>query len=231
VDGTLADDVVIGSFRRPWNAKSNAGKLARGIPPENLWAYDPNGIGQVGCIYTAQGFEFDYVGVIWGNDLRYDLQAQRWIADRAESKDNVVRQSGERFLDLVRNTYRVLLSRGLKGCYVFCQDKETATFLLSRTEGLPMDQPGVETPRAAAVSALPRRVAPDKRKSHVNCIPVYDLRIAAGTFGEFHVPDPDDVVWVEPPEGVKPSMDLFIAQVVGESMNRVIPNGAWCLFR
>jgi hypothetical protein len=74
-------------------------------------------------------------------------------------------------------------------------------------------------------------VPTEKRKPYKNCIPVYDLRVAAGTFGEFQIPDPDDVVWVEPPEGVKPSMDLFIAQVVGESMNRVIPNGAWCLFR
>jgi hypothetical protein len=60
---------------------------------------------------------------------------------------------------------------------------------------------------------------------------VYDLRFAAGKFGEFQVSDPDDVDWVESPAGVKPSMDLFVAQVVGESMNRFIPNGAWCLFR
>jgi DUF2075 family protein len=128
-DGTLVNDVVVEDFRRPWNAKSNAGRLARGIPPENLWAYDPAGIEQVGCIYTAQGFEFDYVGVIWGKDLRYDQQAQHWIGDRRQSQDNVVRRGGDAFLDLVRNTYRVLLSRGLKGCYVYCQDAETAKFL------------------------------------------------------------------------------------------------------
>lgn len=231
VDGTLVNDVVVGGFRRPWNAKSSAGRLARGIPPENLWAYDPAGINQVGCIYTAQGFEFDYVGVIWGMDLRYDQEVQRWIGDRRQSHDNVVRRSGEAFLDLVRNTYRVLLSRGLKGCYVYCQDTETAKFLLSRTEGLSMDLPVVEVSQASKVSTLPPRVPPEKRKPFRNCIPVYDLRIAAGSFGEFQVPDPNDVIWVEPPDGVKASMDLFIAQVVGESMNRIIPSGAWCLFR
>jgi hypothetical protein len=230
-DGTLVEDVVAGSFRRPWNAKSSAGRLAAGIPPENLWAYDPKGIEQVGCIYTAQGFEFDYVGVIWGNDLRYDQHAQRWIGDRSHSRDTVVRRSGDRFVALVKNTYRVLLSRGLKGCYVYCQDAETAKFLLSRTEGLSIDMPVAEALQPATMSTLPPRVPPEKRKPNKNCIPVYDLRVAAGTFGEFQVPDPDDVVWVEPPEGMKPSMDLFIAQVVGESMNRVIQNGAWCLFR
>jgi uncharacterized protein len=231
VDGTLVDDVVVGDFKRPWNAKSNAGRLAQGIPPENLWAYDPNGMEQVGCIYTAQGFEFDYVGIIWGKDLRYDQHAQSWIGNKQESKDTVVRRSGDKFLDLVKNTYRVLLSRGLKGCYVYCQDEETAKFLLSRTEGLSMDLPLAGAPQVAAVSTLPRRVPPEMQRPYKNCIPVYDLRAAAGSFGEFQVPDPDEVIWVEPPDGVKPSLDLFIAQVVGESMNRVIPNGAWCLFR
>lgn len=230
-DGTLVKDVVIGTFCRPWNAKSSAGRLAQGIPPENLWAYDPNGIDQVGCIYTAQGFEFDYVGVIWGRDLRYDLEAQRWIGDRTESRDNVVRRSGDRFTELVKNTYRVLLSRGLKGCYVYCQDAETSKFLLSRTEGLALDMPKAQLAPKKIVSMLPPRVSLEERKHYRNCIPVYDLNFAAGKFGEFQIPDPDDVEWVEPPDGVKPSMELFIARVVGESMNRVIPNGSWCLFR
>ncbi len=228
-DGSLVDDVVVGGFRRPWNAKSSAARLAPGIPPENLWAYDPKGIEQVGCIYTAQGFEFDYVGVIWGNDLRYDQQAQKWIGDRQQSRDNVVRRGGDRFVELVKNTYRVLLSRGLKGCYVYCQDQETAKFLLSRTEGLSMDMP-IEVAQRAAVPQL-TLVPQEKRKPYKNCIPVYDLKIAAGTFGDFQVPEPDEVRWVEPPAGIKPSMDLFVAQVIGESMNKVIPNGSWCLFR
>lgn len=230
-DGTLVNDVVIGDFQRPWNAKSSAGRLARGVPPENLWAYDPAGIEQVGCIYTAQGFEFDYVGVIWSDDLRYDQKEQRWIGDQRKSHDNIVRRSGDAFVDLVKNTYRVLLSRGLKGCYVYCQDAETAKFLLSRTEGVSMDMAVTDAARVAAVSVLPPTVPAEKRRFYRNCIPVYDLQVAAGTFGEIQVPDPEDIVWVEPPEGVKASMDLFIAQVVGESMNRVIPNGAWCLFR
>ena len=60
----------------PWNAMPDAGKLAPGIPKSNFWASDPNGINQVGCVYTAQGFEFDYVGVIFGRDLVYD----GWLA-------------------------------------------------------------------------------------------------------------------------------------------------------
>ena len=61
--------------------KADAGRLADGIPPERYWASDPAGINQVGCIYTAQGFEFDYVGVIIGPDLRWDPSSEEWIGD------------------------------------------------------------------------------------------------------------------------------------------------------
>ena len=133
-DGTLADDVVIGDFKRPWNAKPDSGRLAPGIPKSNLWATDPNGLKQIGCIYTAQGFEFDYAGVIFGKDLVYDFDKQEWISDKQHSADTVVRGSKDKFTDLVKNTYRVLMSRGLKGCYVHFMDKDTERFVKSRIE-------------------------------------------------------------------------------------------------
>jgi hypothetical protein len=132
-DGTLIEDVVVETFRRPWNAKSGAGKLARGIPKESLWAYDPNGIDQIGCVYTAQGFEFDYAGVIFGADLVY-RPGKGWVGQREKSFDTVVKRSKANFLELVKNTYRVLFSRALKGCYVYFVDKETETFFRSRLE-------------------------------------------------------------------------------------------------
>ena len=61
----------VGDYQRPWNARPEARMLVADIPKSNLWANDPNGINQVGCVYTAQGFEFDYAGVIFGNDLAY----------------------------------------------------------------------------------------------------------------------------------------------------------------
>jgi len=135
-DGTLIDDVVIGDYRRPWNAKSDGGHLAPGIPKESLWAYQKGGINQVGCIYTAQGFEFDYVGVIFGTDLLYDGNSATWKADATASADTVVRRSQQDFLRNVKNTYRVLLSRGLKGCYVHFLDKATENFFRSRMESV-----------------------------------------------------------------------------------------------
>lgn len=133
-DGTLVRDVVIGDYRRPWNAKPDASRLAKGIPKSSFWAYDPNGINQVGCVYTAQGFEFDYIGVIFGPDLKYDPDKQEWVGSKSDSFDGVVKKSSDRFPELIKNTYRVLLTRGLKGCYVHFTDKETERFFRSRME-------------------------------------------------------------------------------------------------
>lgn len=133
-EGHLVPDVRLGDWSKPWNAKTGK-KLAPGIPRTSLWATDPNGIEQVGCIYTAQGFEFDYVGVIFGEDLRYDADRGGWVGDKSKSFDRMGARSAKTdvdFLNLVKNTYRVLLTRGMKGCYVYFQDDETRDFFSRR---------------------------------------------------------------------------------------------------
>ena len=128
--GHLVDDVKLDGFSMPWNAMPDAGELAAGIPKSNFWASDPNGINQVGCVYTAQGFEFDYVGVIFGRDVTYDAG---WRGNRKISHDSVVKKAPEEeFVNLVKQTYRVLLTRGMKGCYVYFEDAATREFFLSR---------------------------------------------------------------------------------------------------
>lgn len=133
-DGTLVDDVMIGEYRRPWNARADAGRLAPGIPTSNLWAYDAKGVEQIGCIYTIQGFEFDYVGVIFGKDLAWDARSKAWVGDPGQSHDSMVKRDAEQFLRNVKNAYRVLLTRGMKGCYVCFLDKTTEDYFRSRLE-------------------------------------------------------------------------------------------------
>ena len=103
-DGTLVNDVKVGAWQMPWNAKPDAGRLAPGIPPSNFWASDPNGLDQVGCVYTAQGFEFDYVGVIWGRDLRWD-PATTDLDRRPEPLPRLHRQTLRRPLHRPRQTH------------------------------------------------------------------------------------------------------------------------------
>lgn len=245
-DGTLLDDVVLGDWRRPWNARPEAKRLAAGIPKAQLWAHEPGGLDQVGCVYTAQGFEFDYIGVVFGRDLRYDMDAQAWIGDRKASFDRPVKQGGEAFIDLVKNTYRVLLSRGLRGCYVHFVDRDTERFFRTRIDGR-VAEPRLDELLAAPATVEPehvepfRRVLPGDVRPFETCVPLYDLAVAAGRFSDGQAIDEvglgdedrraEDFTWVKLPEAFRPQRGLFVARVVGESMNRRIPNGAWCLFR
>jgi hypothetical protein len=127
-DGTLVPDVKIGDFSRPWNAKPDAGRLAPGIPKATLWATDPRGIDQIGCVYTAQGFEFDYVGVIIGPDLQVGPGSSKLEGIRSKSSDSGIQRSGDRASELIRRTYRVLLSRGIEGCYVYFSEDSTREY-------------------------------------------------------------------------------------------------------
>ena len=132
-DKSLIEDVKIGDYSRPWNARENLTGMKKGIPKSQFWAYEDGGIDQIGCIYTAQGFEFDYVGVIFGNDLKFDFETNEWKGIKENSFDSMVKKSDD-FLQLVKNTYRVLLTRGMKGCYVYFMDKDTEKFFRSRIE-------------------------------------------------------------------------------------------------
>lgn len=118
------------------------------IPTSHLWASEPGGLEQVGCIYTAQGFEFDYVGVIIGDDLVYRPR-EGWIGRRGFSHDSGLKRGidDQQFTALVKNTYRVLLSRGIKGCYVTFTDEKTRDFIESRLDLVALDL-AAETPAA-----------------------------------------------------------------------------------
>lgn len=130
-DGTLVADVRIGEWERPWNLKGD--RSVGGAPPSPLWATDPAGFGQVGCVYTAQGFEYDYAGVILGPDLVRRNNA--WVFVRNANKDpdfrNTKRVSDIEFETLIKNVYKVLLTRGMQGVGIYSTDAETRDFLRS----------------------------------------------------------------------------------------------------
>ena len=128
-DGSLVEDVRIDNWARPWNLKDE--RSVGGAPPSALWATDPAGFGQVGCVYTAQGFEYDWNGVLMGPDLVW--RNDRWVAVRAANRDpdfrNPKKVSDQEFDALVRNVYKVLLSRGMRGTLLFSTDPETQSLL------------------------------------------------------------------------------------------------------
>jgi hypothetical protein len=128
-DGSLVADIKIGDWSRPWNLKGE--RSVGDAPPAALWASDERGFGQVGCVYTAQGFEYEWNGVVLGPDLVW--RQDRWVAVRSANRDpdfrNTKRVSDYDFDVLVRNVYKVLLTRGLRGVYLYSTDAETQQFL------------------------------------------------------------------------------------------------------
>lgn len=119
----LPDDVVIGDWMRPWNSKAK--KNLTGAPSSALWATDPRGIDQIGCVYTAQTFEYDWSGVILGPDLLW--RRGRFTVDRDATCDPELTKkvSDEVVNRCVRNAYHVLLTRGVAGTIVHSTDPET----------------------------------------------------------------------------------------------------------
>ena len=116
---------MIGDWAKPWNLKGD--RSIGGAPAAALWATDSAGFGQVGCVYTAQGFEYDYAGVIIGPDLV--IRDGRWVSVRPANRDpdfrNRARVADGEFDRLVRNVYKVLLTRGMRGVFIFSTDAET----------------------------------------------------------------------------------------------------------
>lgn len=135
VEGDLVKDVCIGDFAMPWETSDKVPypQLTKKYPKWYEWAYKPLGIEQVGCIYTAQGFEFDYAGVIIGDDLKYDKATGKIITDKSACKDPVLRRTVKEanmtYDDYVRNIYRVLMSRGMKGCFLYICDENLRNYM------------------------------------------------------------------------------------------------------
>jgi DUF2075 family protein len=110
-------DIEIGQhFKAKWNFSST-----------NTWAIDEDSFDQVGCIHTSQGLEFDYVGIIIGEDLIYkDGKVITDFTKRAKTDASLKGIKSNKNHDLadriIRNTYKTLMTRGQKGCFVYCED-------------------------------------------------------------------------------------------------------------
>ena len=135
---------MVAGYCYDWNVKNhrddydiyleNGFKAKWNLENDKVWAINPNSFEEVGCIHTAQGLEFDYVGVIIGQDLRYDDKSCEIIIDKTKiSKDDKtsgIKSCGEALArQLIKNTYKTLLTRGQKGCFIYCEDKALSRYI------------------------------------------------------------------------------------------------------
>ena len=135
-NGNLQKDVKIGNFAMPWETNDKITKIPNGYVKWYEWAYKPEGIKQIGCIYTAQGFEFDYVGVIIGEDLKLSEDGKKIETDISKTKDPTLMRGRQNFDNYVRNIYRVLMSRGMKGCYVYFCDQRLKKYFEQKLKNM-----------------------------------------------------------------------------------------------
>ncbi len=131
-NNTEYHDIKIGDFEMSWN-------LNGGEP----FAVSDTSVNEIGCIHTSQGLEFDYVGVIIGDDIRYaDGKVITDFTKRASTDQSIKgikklysehpEEAKKRADEIIRNTYRTLLTRGMKGCYIYCVDPELEKYLKER---------------------------------------------------------------------------------------------------
>lgn len=252
---------VVAGYCWNWNSKKNPDSLDVVIPEHgynkrwnltkdgSLWIVAPDSVDEVGCIHTCQGLEVDYIGVIIGDDLIVRNGKVICRPEKRSTSDRSIRgwktlvkaksvEAKNRLDLIIKNTYRTLMTRGMKGCYIYCTDKETADFFRSRMsvpEAIPVthvNAKALEVARSSDSNVLPfKRVDRKLVKPYKNAVPMVDLKLAAGLFSDVQSFDIDDAEWIELPDIYRPQPGMFVAQVVGESMNRRIPNGSWCLFR
>lgn len=122
-DANVPDvDIPEFGFARPWNSRHD----------QYSWAINDSGQHQVGCIHTSQGLEFDYIGVIIGRDLQYDPETHELVGDYNNYYDSTgkkgLKDNPDRLTKYIKDIYRVLLSRGMKGCAVFCCDENLRAY-------------------------------------------------------------------------------------------------------
>ncbi|MFD9392539.1 DUF2075 domain-containing protein [Streptomyces sp. NPDC060000] len=142
-DGTLESDVRIGDWHRPWNVKGDS-PGANDAPPAKLWGVRREGVGQIGCVYSAQGLEWDWCGVIIGDDMVWredhweyrraaltrDKERGVWLVRTPGSADESIRsKNNERFDECVRNAYHVLMTRASRATVLYSTDAETQAYL------------------------------------------------------------------------------------------------------
>lgn len=214
-------DIIIPEFRfqKRWNLNSD----------KKLWIIGDKSIEEIGCIHTCQGLELDYVGVIIGPDMRYENG--RIITDVSQRSGNdqsvkgfksLIKQNKGKALqdadDIIKNTYRTLLTRGMKGCYVYCCDKQLAEYFAAQIE--PQQEPINEI-----------RIEPEVNDEvkYIDFLPLYSIRAACGYFGEGDIVD--ELGWMKVEGLGKLNRNMFIIQAVEHSMEPIIHDGDYCVFR
>ena len=218
---------LISGYSWPWLSKQN--KEAIDIEIDELkfqwnqtdrdWINSPNSFKEIGCIHTTQGYDLNYSGVIFGKEIYFNTVANRIEIDPKFYFDINGKKGISDLLDLkayIINIYKTIMYRGIKGTFVYACNKELREYLKQHILTYKKKTPF-------------RILSFNDVKPYVNSVPFVDISVAAGNFSE--VQKPSDLEWIELPFNLSVRNGYFVCKVVGDSMNKIIPNGSYCLFR
>lgn len=222
-------DVIIPEFNfmMKWNLQKDG----------STWIIAEDSINEVGCIHTCQGLELDYIGVIIGNDLRFENGKIITDISRRSLNDNSIKgikrllnenpEEGSIIADqIIKNTYRTLMTRGMRGCYVYCCDKELAKHFKNHIQTEDIKTIDIQLNNTHHI-----RIEPDVNDDvkFVDYLPLYSLKAACGAFGEWKVVDESG--WIKTELIGSLSRNMFVVKAVGHSMEPRIMDGDYCIFR
>jgi DUF2075 family protein len=203
-------DIVIEDMKFQWNKT-----------PED-WVNSPNAFKEVGSIHTTQGYDLNYTGVIFGNEITYNkkLNTIEIIRENYYDKYGKQQATDKELKNYIINIYKTIMYRAIKGTYIYACDKNLRDYLKTFIHSF--EDSAKEDNKFRILNF-------EDVKPFVNSIPLVDCYAAAGDFSDLQIQS--ELSWVEPPMNIAAKEDYFIFKVIGESMNKIIPNNSYCLFK
>lgn len=220
---------LIAGYSWPWISKTDNTKTDINIDGLKLqwnttdkdWVNSKNAFREVGCIHTTQGYDLNYAGVIFGEEISYNKKTNKIEIDPAKYFDINGKKGIGNSDDLrayIINIYKTILYRGIRGSYIYACDEGLRDYLKLHIKSF---NKSLKLRKVSFKDVIP----------YVNVVPLVDIQAAAGKFSELQISSYDDYDWVELPMNITPKPGYFVCKVVGESMNKMIPNNSYCLFR
>ncbi|WP_339606370.1 DNA/RNA helicase domain-containing protein [uncultured Roseivirga sp.] len=212
----------------PWVSKNNKSKPDAIIDGVKLfwnresidWINSTTEVTEMGCIHTVQGYDLNYAAIIFGEEIIYDKQSGKIRVIKSKYHDSKGKQAIENEDELLKyiiNIYKTMMYRGIRGTFIYACDKNLQEYF---ERYIPLDK------KDNQLRTLPFAEV----KPYVNAVPLVDIYAAAGEFSELQISG-ENFDWVELPENISTKEGYFVCQIIGESMNKKIQNGSWCLFK
>ena len=183
------------------------------------WVNSPNAFDEIGSIHTTQGYDLNYTGIIFGEEITFNKSTKKIEIVKEKYFDKYGKQQAndEDLKAYIINIYKTIMYRAIKGSFIYACDKNLREYFKEHI------------PTFKKQGSL-RILNFEDVKPYINAVPIVDIYAAAGNFSEEQISS-EDFDWIELPMNISAKKGYLVCQIIGESMNKKIKNGAWCLFK